>query len=402
MLCGTEEAVQRSELRVDFMIRFIIRAVRALRSRIRIAGCAIKYVLCRAIPQFSRKERWVICERGTDARDNGYVFYRYLIENHPELQIYYLITADSTDYKKVAPHAVIYGSFKNYWVVAKASRIISTHCYTALPVKSERVWRTLGLERKFCFLQHGIIKASLPYLFGDRTAMRLFCTAGVSEYEYVRKSFLHPEGVVRCTGLARYDQLYSCKTKNQILVMPTWRRWINSENAFLESEYYVAWCGLLSDERLLKYLSDTETQLVFYPHYEMQPYLKHFKPKSPQVVLGDFDHYDVQKLLKESKMLITDYSSVFFDFAYMQKPIIYYQFDSDRFYRQHYSEGYFQTERDGFGAVVSKHEELVEQILKTAERGYEMELGYKVRTNSFFAHRDQLNCERIYQAIQSI
>ncbi|MEX6101942.1 CDP-glycerol glycerophosphotransferase family protein [Mammaliicoccus sciuri] len=35
-------------------------------------------------------------------------------------------------------------------------------------------------------------------------------------------------------------------------------------------------------------------------------------------------------LFKESKLMITDYSSVAFDFSFLEKPVIYYQFDRDR------------------------------------------------------------------------
>ena len=63
-------------------------------------------------------------------------------------------------------------------------------------------------------------------------------------------------------------------------------------------------------------------------------------------------------MLKESSMLITDYSSVFFDVAYMHKPIIYYQFDRDAFRQGHYQEGYFSYD-DGFGPVAFDTESLL-------------------------------------------
>ena len=40
---------------------------------------------------------------------------------------------------------------------------------------------------------------------------------------------------------------------------------------------------------------------------------------------------DVQHLLKESAMLVTDYSSVGFDFSFLHRPVAYYQFDRPRF-----------------------------------------------------------------------
>lgn len=373
---------------------------RGIMNRARVVGNVLKYTICRMLPCLDNQESWVICERGTDARDNGYAFYRYMVQNHPEIRIYYLIKQDSADYAKVAANAVSYGSWKNYWVVAKADKIISTHCYTALPVKSEKLWNILHIQNRFCFLQHGIIKEYLPYLYGNRTIMQLFCCAAVPEYTFLKEYFMHPEGVVQCTGLARFDSLYSVE-KKQILIMPTWRRYLKDEVSFLQSDYYFAWNGLLQDCQLLKFLKDNETDLVFYPHYELQPYLKFFTARDPHIILADFANYDVQQLLRESQLLVTDYSSVHFDFAYMEKPCVYYQFDVAQYHQQHYQEGYFHFEKDGFGPVVNNHEELVEQILSVAENMYRMQESCRKKVDSFFAHHDQNNCERIYQAIRN-
>lgn len=381
------------------MKNYILRLKRGVEKRIEVAGDFLKYLLCRMIPRFDKRKSWVICERGTDARDNGYAFYRYIVQEHPEIRISYLITTNSPDYSKVREHAVAYGSWRNYRVVAKAEKIISTHCYTALPVKHEKTWRIFGLEKRFYFLQHGITQSKMPYMFGDRTGMRLFCCAAVPEYAFVRDHYRHPAKVVQCTGFARHDHIFSFAVKQQILIMPTWRRYLRAESTFLQSDYYSAWRNVLQDETLLKYLEDTQTQLVFYLHYELQPYLKHFTSRSPNVILADFKNYDVQALLKESKLLVTDYSSVHFDFAYMQKPCIYYQFDSERYYQQHYQEGYYRYERDGFGPVAKDHEDLVSQILNVAGNDYEMRAHYQNKVRTFFAHHDQNNCERIYQAI---
>lgn len=381
------------------MKKLMRRIMRGVCARLKVADCAAKYTLCRLLPMKKAQELWLICERGTDARDNGYAFYRYMTEHHPEIQVRYLISPDSADYPKVADHAVPYGSMENYRLLAKADKIVSTHCYTALPVKNEPLWRALRLDRRFYFLQHGIVMSDFPYVYGDRTGMRLFCCAAKPEYEFVRNTFRHPAGVVECTGLARYDQILPYKVKNQILVMPTWRRYLSDEKTFLTSEYFAAWKALLTDSRLLDRLAAAQTQLIFYPHYEMQPFLKHFDLNHPNVILADFQHYDVQQLLKESRLLITDYSSVFFDFAYMQKPCVYYQFDSEEFHRRHYREGYFSFERDAFGPVETAHNALVDQILQIAEGGYRMDQTSLQKIDAFFAYRDNHNCERIYQAI---
>lgn len=46
----------------------------------------------------------------------------------------------------------------------------------------------------------------------------------------------------------------------------------------------------------------------------------------------------------------------------MHKPIIYYQFDEDTFYDEHYTREYFDYRRDGFGDVDIKVEEVVKSF----------------------------------------
>ena len=115
--------------------------------------------------------------------------------------------------------------------------------------------------------------------------------------------------------------------------------------------------------------------------------------------MAKFEDYDVQTLLKESKLLITDYSSVYFDFAYMRKPIVYYQFDSDDFYTMHSQKGYLELKESGFGDVCEKEEEVVESILKVFDNEFEMEPTYKKRAEEFFPLHDTNNCQRIFDCI---
>lgn len=51
--------------------------------------------------------------------------------------------------------------------------------------------------------------------------------------------------------------------------------------------------------------------------------------------------------------MITDYSSVAFDFAYMKKSLVYAQFDREAFFEgQTYDEGYFNYETDGLSGML--------------------------------------------------
>ena len=181
--------------------------------------------------------------------------------------------------------------------------------------------------------------------------------------------------------------------------MPTWRGYITEKEDFLESAYFHRWNELLNNKRLDKLLKESNYRLVFYPHYEMQKFIGEFEQTSEYITYASFKEYDVQQLLKESRLLITDYSSVFFDFAYMEKPVIYYQFDSEDFFQRQYSKGYFDYNIHGFGPVCNECHDLIEQIERYLQSDCTIEEQFRNRIDGFYPLRDDKNCDRIFSEI---
>jgi CDP-glycerol glycerophosphotransferase (TagB/SpsB family) len=98
-------------------------------------------------------------------------------------------------------------------------------------------------------------------------------------------------------------------------------------------------------------------------------------------------------------MLVTDYSSVFFDFAYMEKPVMYYQFDATKFQKYHYRQGVFSYQEHGFGPVIDNCDCAVDYIIDRIRSNYRMEDKYVDRVSDFFAYTDKKNTERNFEAI---
>ncbi|MDO5861156.1 CDP-glycerol glycerophosphotransferase family protein, partial [Methanobrevibacter sp.] len=93
--------------------------------------------------------------------------------------------------------------------------------------------------------------------------------------------------------------------------------------------------------------------------------------------------------------MISDYSSVAFDFAYMLKPVIYYQYSHD----YNFEEGYFKYKTMGFGEVIEKEDKLIDVIKEYIENNCEMKEEYIKRVDSFYKYNDKNNCRRVYDAI---
>ena len=352
---------------------------------------------------YNNKNPWIVSERGDDARDNGYAFFRYLHDHQLSfINAYYLIKRKSVDYDKVKKlgNVIRYKSLRHWLLYRVAECRLSSHLSAFAPGNYIGEWFKHHKHKSIdVFLQHGINHNDYPSNYFKYNGCDLFVCGAKPEYDFLKDKGGYPKKGIVYTGLPRFDYLHNCTTKNQILLMPTWRNYLRGlpKKDFIESDYYKHYDSLLRNKNLQKYLEDNMITLVFYMHYSLQPYVDCFKGYGSNIIVADFDNYDVQQLLKESKLLITDYSSVFFDFAYMRKPLIYYQFDQKEFYKKHLSRGYFIHERDGFGEVVYDEEALIDALLTC--NCSTIKEKYLNRINEFFPLYDENNSKRIFNAI---
>jgi len=340
---------------------------------------------------------WLISERGFDARDNGYWFYKYLTENHTEIHPVYVISRDSADFSRIEALGewVEYGSWKHRLYMMSAEVLISTHDCGYAPdsviYHHLRKMRLFSPRGKTVFLQHGVSDKEIKWYFRSECRPDLFITVGEEEAELITKIHGQPENVVVQTGFPRFDSLDNDLEEDLVLLMPTWRQFLVGldEDEFLRSDYYCQLTSLLKDERLARLLEANGFKLVFYPHIEMQRFFEAACGGACASMRTD----DVQTLLKRCKILITDYSSVYFDAAYMDKKILFFQFDRERFEGEHYKKCLIDHSR--FGRICRTREELIEG-LKDAVKGVG---DWKNDQKEFFRYHDRNNCKRVFEAI---
>ena len=347
------------------------------------------------------KRIWLVSERPNEARDNGYVFYRYLVNAHPEINVYYLISKKSPDLakiKKTGGKYISYGSFKHWFYFAGCKYSISSTIECLAPNSYLLFFQNkVGLPHKNIFLQHGVIDTNMDFLYRKYNNIDLFICGAKLEYDDVLLNYGYGDGTAY-TGLARFDNYFDLKFKKQILVMPTWRRGADDID-IKESDYFKYWTSLLNNKTLFELLERSGVRLYFYIHPVFQKYINYFKSNSDYVFIADFEHYDVQKLLMESKLLITDYSSVLFDFAFMKKPTLYYQFDRESYYMNHYKKGYFSYDKDAFGYVCLNEKDLINKIEDSITNDFVFPKEFINNFEKFFVLHDANNCKRIYETI---
>ena len=353
------------------------------------------------------KNLWLISERKTDARDNGFFFFEYMAKNHPEINCAYVIDKNSADFEKVKKlgKTVEPKTFSHMLAFAAAEVRISTH-YMGYAPDTYRfaVMKKFGLIfGKDVFLQHGIMANDAKELHYPNAKPDLFICTADDEYKFIKENFGHKDGVVKKIGLCRYDS-FKNNAQKQILVMPTWRYFLRnlSDEEFVKSDYYKNFYEILTDENLNSALSKHGYEIILYLHYELQKFSHLFKTDLQNVKIADFKNYGVRELLTNSSLLVTDYSSVFFDFAYMRKPILYFWFDEEKFFATQYDKGYFDCRKDGFGRVVETKDEVVNFLINKLENGMKNDEVYSERADKFFGEEISCRCEKTYREILNI
>jgi len=182
---------------------------------------------------------------------------------------------------------------------------------------------------------------------------------------------LHQENIILEKGYPRNDALFryteqDCRRikatlglsddKKIILYAPTWRD--NQHEAGLGYTYSVG-----VDFDFLRRELGKDYVILFRSHYFIA---NNFNFGEYQDFIVDVSNYDdINDLYVISDMLITDYSSVFFDYANLKKPILFYMYDLE-FYKNKLRDFYIELENLP-GNVVQTEQELVRKIHRVSK-----------------------------------
>lgn len=341
---------------------------------------------------------WLVGERYDTAQDNGYAFYKYLREN-TDVNAHYAIEGSAPDYEKIKsdPHVLEFGSKEHFEISFKAGVLLGTHdLENLLPYKPARGFFNYEDTVKV-FLQHGVLgrkRVEYHKKYYDLPFDLFIVSSEPEKYNVVMKKLGYEEENVAITGLARFDSLPRGNKTKDILLMPTWRDWINTDEAFMTSKYFHNYNGLIHNERLIKILEDNDVQLNFYPHYRAQSYFNdEILNPSSNINFIQLGTKTVQELLIDHSLLITDYSSVSFDFTLMNKPVIYYHFDVRKFFRQGKLRPLFQT---FIGEIARTEDDLIDLIEQQIKLNFQSE---QPDISGIFKYQDHHNSKRIYDSV---
>lgn len=364
---------------------------------------------------WKKKNIWLVYEKFSNyAQDNGYFFFKYCMENLPADQkknIFYVIDKRSPDYKNVEKYSenVVQFMSMKHMMYCLAMKI----CIASDSKPHLYKWRSTpsfivnSLNRKkILFLQHGVtaLKKVHP-LFGKKgsSPMTYFVTTGKVEQEIAVKELSYSYETAPITGFARWDALVDKEDKNDrfILVMPTWRSWLEdvSDEEFMQSDYYNHYTSLLKSPELARVLKEGNARVVFYIHPKFAGYIENFKDLvNEKISYIPFGQEPLNELMMKCSMLITDYSSVCWDVYYLDKPVLFYQFDYDKYKIAHGS--YINMETSLFGNRSTEEADLIKDIEHFVNNGFIENEQDRIDAQKYFEYRDNNNCKRIYDFLK--
>ena len=189
-------------------------------------------------------------------------------------------------------------------------------------------------------------------------------------YNYTEKDVENIKKKIFGYYYLEYEKLI--KKKKIILYAPTYRA--NQHETGVGYTYKEE----VNFERLRNIFGD-DYIILFRPHYFIANQFDFEKYEGFVYDVSEVD--DINELYVISDILITDYSSVFFDYANLKRPMIFYMYDLEH-YRDESNGFYFDVEEVLPGKIVKTEDDLIDEI-KRVSSNFQYNEKYKKFNETF-------------------
>ncbi|MBR2839194.1 MAG: CDP-glycerol glycerophosphotransferase family protein [Kiritimatiellae bacterium] len=369
-----------------------------------------------ACRRMMRRPLWLCSDRFNKADDNGRAFFEFLnsgdMKGHGPDSVF-AVESTCSDYSELkGVGRVVNASGWRY----KLTFLTADYVISAYHTKAQRMpfsersiayLKPYCLRPRFVYLRHGISMNDVSKTVGRQfDNARIMISSAPREYQSVLDgAYGYTERELKLCGLTRYDKLYDDR-KGKVTIMPTWRKSLarrvgayefRLSRDFGESPFCQAYRSLLSHPLVVGACRRRGLTLQVMLHPNIAGAHRFFEDIPGVEVLPLTESY--RKIFAETDLMVTDYSSVAFDFAYLKKPVLYFQFDQADFFGGQYGHGYYDYAKDGFGEVETELDAMAGRIAEYIDGGCRMKPEYQKRVDSFFAFSDKGSCRRVYEAM---
>ncbi|MDO5557437.1 MAG: CDP-glycerol glycerophosphotransferase family protein [Clostridia bacterium] len=363
---------------------------------------------------FFNKQIWLFEDKIYKAGDNGEYLFTYASKQKDGIKKYYVLKEgclDAKRFKREHKKYVTYGSLYHKLLFLNCSVVFGTHnnCTKqhSFDESVEKYFRDLYNSYNTC-IQHGLTVQYIPHLTNriNDNLKKFFLASSVEERNMQNKEYAY-EGhmdILKVTGSPRYDGLKN-NDKKHILITPTWRNYLalplvrhgesRRYNAnFKNSEYFKIYNKLINDEKLIDTARKCGYKIVYLLHPCTSSQIDDYDKNESVELVAATDDLNYEEILTQSSIMVTDYSGVQFDFAYMYKPVVYFHPDE---LPPSYEEGEYKYQTMALGEIVKQTDELVEILCEYMKNECKIKDEYKERIDKFFKYHDDNNCKRIYE-----
>jgi len=351
--------------------------------------------------------------------DNSKFLFEYVNKNHKEIEAVW-ITAEQCVMQELQSKnsKVVYRySLKGLWYVLRAKSVIFVqgpnedilNGINWYVTKNIQLWHGTPLKKinyddNLCVKNRDFLKFKLfikkiffPVMYYKYD---FFPACSNEDKKNFASAFLLNSEKVKITGYPRNDiflnnKQLSKKMLFKIIYMPTFRG--EKESTF---DFFTQFA--FNQKEIEKKLKEMSAELFLKLHPVNKPNSEILVEinNSENIFFYD-ENSDIYEELHEFGILITDFSSVYFDYLLTDKPIIFASFDLDE-YLTNDRELYYDYDEVTPGPKCKDWNEVIEWIEKfknnpdlfSDERG-------KIK-NKFHKYHDGKSCERVYQEILKI
>ncbi|MEZ8024946.1 CDP-glycerol glycerophosphotransferase family protein [Vibrio sp. 1F255] len=366
-------------------------------------------ILSGIIPKNSKR---VVFKSNPDFSGNGKAFSDYLLNVKCKYDVVWIVSDCSTEFMEGITIAKK-GTFKALWLYVTSKYIITTH---------NEMIGTRANNQIYISLWHGMPMKKICYLGEfDHQGMEDYSSLRIATSEIMRSiisaCFREKANNVYVTGQPRNDYLFDnsirktdfykdIKSKYERIVFytPTFRE--NQEDARYSDGVKIEGHNFLrtSDfdlDLLNRYFADNNTLLLLKLHpFEEKSITNSTLGSNIRVVTSQNlkeQELDINHILSMTDVLISDYSSIYFDFMILNKPIVFLVPDKEQ----------YEKSRGGFvlepfeswtpGSKVVTQKALLDEISEI-KNGNDKYSDKRNEVNHIInKFNDNKNCERVYK-----
>jgi CDP-glycerol glycerophosphotransferase len=373
----------------------------------------MKYFYIHSYLKKPMEENWVLLESffGKNYSDSPKYIYEYLSKNYPG-KFKFIWVIDKKDTKIPYNHTKVKRfSYKYAYYLARCKYYVFNSRQPEWVRKRKgnvflQTWHGTPLKR-LVFDQDDVSSATPRYkaqvykqsrawdylvaanYFSSETFKRCFMfNKTMLETGYPRNDILHDKNLDAIAAEIR-KKLNIPSNKKTILYAPTWR----DDEFYDKGQYKFA---LQMDLHQMKASLGDEYVILLRTHYFIADAIDVTGLEDFAYNLSKYD--DISELYLISDILITDYSSVFFDYANLKRPMLFFTYDLEK-YRDVLRGFYINIEEELPGPLLYTTDEIIDSIKNIETLGKKYSDRYEQFYEKFCGLEDGHASEKVAKAV---